>query len=70
MRIPEPHAAGVSRALAIVLLLALSACAAPRVAEPTSSFERCVNTVGHTQIYVSDRIKAASWCVENGNGGI
>ena len=53
-----------------LVAMALTACATSPPASPSSAFERCVSSVGSSQSYVSDRIKVATWCVENGNGGI
>lgn len=57
-------------AAVVAALLALGACASQPVTRPLAPFERCMESVGKSQYYTSDKILAAQWCRDNSNGGI
>jgi hypothetical protein len=58
-------------ALIVVVVLALAGCATvPPPAPSLSAFERCMVATGSNYYYTSDKIRAATWCRENDNGGM
>jgi outer membrane lipoprotein-sorting protein len=59
-------------ALGIILSICIlaSGCATPPAKPQLAPFERCMESVGKTFYYTSDRVSAANWCAGHDNGGI